>query len=477
MDLKNKSEEELREIAEALHVLAEKKKYNYIDFLFPDKGPLRREKYPKHIDFLNAGADNHERAFIAANRVGKSLTGLYEMVLHCTGKYPHWWQGRRFKKAVECWLGAEDGKTIRDSLQQDLVGRGEMWTGLISKDCVARDPLGMEGVGGGYGQYFIRHVSGGISRITVKTYCAGVETFKAASIDVVMLDEQCPLSIYTECLIRTVTTRGIVYLTFTPDNGATDTVLHFLNDPYRFKVKVGWDDIPHMLPEERERFLKSIPPHLIACKTQGEVYLGSGAIYPVAESEIIIVPFAIPKHWPRCFSLDPGWNRTAVLWGAYDVESDCWYLYSEYYAEHTLATVHAKAIKSRGAWIPGICDPATEYGGKGKDGISYLPAYEEEGLNLSMANNKEKDSQIFEVYERLSTSRLKVFSTLKNFFYEYRMYRRDDKGKIVKKNDHLMDAMQYMMQHGHEIAITEPNPIEDDNHHDSSDDRNEYTGY
>ena len=29
---------------------------------------------------------------------------------------------------------------------------------------------------------------------------------------------------------------------------------------------------------------------------------------------------------------------------------------------------------------------------------------------------------------------------------EYRIYRRDDKGKVVKKHDHLMDASRYLVR-------------------------------
>ena len=96
MNLKNKSQDELAEIANALKVLTERKKYNYKDFLFPDEGPLRYSEYPKHLSFFEAGATKSERAFIAANRVGKTLAGIYEMICHATGQYPHWWKGKRY---------------------------------------------------------------------------------------------------------------------------------------------------------------------------------------------------------------------------------------------------------------------------------------------------------------------------------------------------------------------------------------------
>jgi hypothetical protein len=39
-----------------------------------------------------------------------------------------------------------------------------------------------------------------------------------------------------------------------------------------------------------------------------------------------------------------------------------------------------------------------------------------------------------------SSGRQKVFSSCQRFLEEYRLYRRDAKGKIVKTRDHLMDA-------------------------------------
>jgi hypothetical protein len=41
---------------------------------------------------------------------------------------------------------------------------------------------------------------------------------------------------------------------------------------------------------------------------------------------------------------------------------------------------------------------------------------------------------------RIYTGRLKVFSTLGNWLVEFRIYRRDEKNRVVKKGDHLMDA-------------------------------------
>ena len=57
---------------------------------------------------------------------------------------------------------------------------------------------------------------------------------------------------------------------------------------------------------------------------------------------------------------------------------------------------------------------------------------------------------------RLSTGRLKVFKTLPNWLAEFRIYRRDERGRIVKENDHLMDASRYLVVSGLNLAVLAP---------------------
>jgi hypothetical protein len=62
-----------------------------------------------------------------------------------------------------------------------------------------------------------------------------------------------------------------------------------------------------------------------------------------------------------------------------------------------------------------------------------------------------RDGIIFESLagrERMSSGRLKVFDTLQNWLTEFRIYRRDQKGRILKENDHLLDATRYLVMSG-----------------------------
>jgi hypothetical protein len=168
--------------------------------------------------------------------------------------------------------------------------------------------------------------------------------------------------------------------------------------------------------------------------------LGAGAIYPVPESAVVCEPFDIPKHWPRAYGLDVGWNRTAAIFGAVDRETDTLYVYSEHYQGEGEPAVHASAIRARGN-LPGAIDPASR-GRSQVDGKQLIELYREQGLELSNALNA-VEAGLFATWERFSTGRLKVFRNCQHTLAELRLYRRDERGKVVKENDHAMDGLRY----------------------------------
>src|SRR5262245_10705883 len=59
--------------------------------------------YPKQREFHAAGATSRERLLMAGNQLGKTLAGGFEAAMHATGRYPDWWQGKRFDRPVNAW--------------------------------------------------------------------------------------------------------------------------------------------------------------------------------------------------------------------------------------------------------------------------------------------------------------------------------------------------------------------------------------
>lgn len=207
-------------------------------------------------------------------------------------------------------------------------------------------------------------------------------------------------------------------------------------------VQAGWDDAPWLTEKAKTQMEADTPPHLIEARRLGRPSMGSGNVFPLAIEHILCDPFIIPDHYKRLYAWDVGWNVTAGLWGAVNPQTDTVYIYDEYYGKEQPPPVHAVAAKTRGLWIPGVIDPAAR-GRSQVDGKQLIQSYRDLGLNVSLANNA-VDTGISELWQRMVTGNLKVFSSLPHFNKEFVLYRRDLKGRIVKENDHLMDCLRYI---------------------------------
>ena len=216
-----------------------RRQYNKIELLFPDTGPLNRSLYPKHLEFFRAGAEYKERAFIAGNRCGKTTAGCYEDTLHLTGRYPDWWDGRRFVCPTDAWCAGDKNLTVRDILQRELLGAwGQFGTGLIPKACIL-DWTRKSGVANAVDTVYVRHAAGlgdnAVSQLGFKSYAEGRENFQGTAKHFIHFDEEPSLAVYREALMRTMIVPGderggIVTLTFTPLRGWSDVVNEFLGE-------------------------------------------------------------------------------------------------------------------------------------------------------------------------------------------------------------------------------------------------------
>lgn len=216
-----------------LNLLKEKQRresQNQIATVFPETGPLRRELYPKHMAFFEASKQHKEILFLSANRVGKTVAGGYATSVHLTGEYPDWWPGHRFEQPITALAAGDTGNTTRDILQNKLLGKfGEEGSGLIPGARIAGLTRKM-GIPEAYEEIKVKHVSGGISRLWLRSYEQGRKVFQGFEMDWIWLDEEVPQEVYDEALIRTMTTNGRVAMTYTPIMGMTPLTLSFIED-------------------------------------------------------------------------------------------------------------------------------------------------------------------------------------------------------------------------------------------------------
>lgn len=203
--------------------------------LYPDKGPLRRALYQKHLEFFRLGLKHRERLACCANRTGKTEgMGGYELVCHATGDYPVWWPGRRFSRPVMAWAAGDTGKTTRNILQRKLLGPiHAIGTGLIPGKLIRR-VAPKAGVVDAIELVEVVHLpTGRTSLLELKSFDQKREGFQGTEQDVILLDEEPPEDVYDECVLRTTATPerpdgGIVMLTYTPIKGLTPLTLRFL---------------------------------------------------------------------------------------------------------------------------------------------------------------------------------------------------------------------------------------------------------
>jgi phage terminase large subunit-like protein len=480
------SDDEVTRLVELLETLEAKKEAEKLSGWvrwFTPGTPYGIENLPKHYAFFSASKLYQETYFSAANRVGKSYAGAYQTACHALGEYAPWWPGRKFDKPVDMWVVGDNKETCRDIIQKILIGDvGKIGTGMIPADRIEK-VVYRPNSGGAVDYVLVKSAFGGLSRIGFKSSEQGIVSFYGTEKDVIWMDELPPADIYSECYLRTMTTNGIMYVTATPLAGLTPLVLSFYNnaeflpkgseipgivklsredaeerDKERLRkgeidsiekssetskavIIAGWDDAPWLTEDAKKRMLDATPSHLKESRSKGLPSMGSGTIFTIPLEEILVKDFDIPKHWKKIAGMDVGWNNTACIWLAENPDTKEVFAYSEYKRGQAEPIVHAQAVKGRGDWIPVAIDPASR-GRSQVDGKQLFNLYRDLGVKLFPADNA-VESGIYALQEMLAKGRLKFFRSLSELSKEYVVYRRDQKGRVIKENDHLIDALRY----------------------------------
>ena len=423
--------------------------------------------YSWQREFHESGIDNPERMLMAANRVGKTVSAACEVSYHLTGDYPEWWQGKRFDKPTLVWTGSPTNETSRDIVQAELVGGlGEkLGTGWIPRNRIAGTPTTRQaGVKNVIDSFQVKHRSGGLSLCVLKTYEQGWQKWQGTAPHVVWLDEEPDdYKIFSEAQTRILTSRGIVFVTFTPLLGMTELVEHFQSGGDGIYLKgATWDDAPHLSEDDKQRLASSYRDHERDARTRGVPMMGEGAIFPISDDKIRCDPFPIPSHFARIKGCDFGFEHCAAgAEIAWDRGQDIIYVVDCYREKGQLAPYHAAWFNKSNKWIP-VSWPHDGMNTSKGGGPKVKEAYVNHGVNMlsksarypkSAGQDAEKGGAqdqwpvIDEVRERMMIGRFKVFRHLSQWFEEKRSYHvktgADGHVKIVDRRDDILKATFY----------------------------------
>lgn len=414
----------------------------------------RYRPYQKQIDFHSAGSGYRERLLMAGNQLGKTLAAGMEIAMHAIGQYPDWWTGRRFDRPIAAWAAGVTGESTRDNVQRILLGRaGSFGTGSIPK-ALLLDTSSSRGLADSVDTIRVRHASGGVSQIALKSYEKGREKWQGETLDIVWFDEEPPQDIYTEGLTRTNATGGFSMMTFTPLLGMSQVVRRFLMEkpPGVSVTQMTIDDVGHYSDEQKAQIIASYPAHEREARTKGIPQLGSGRVFPIEEGAIKCASILIPDHWARISGLDFGWDHpSAGVQLAHDRDTDTLYVTAAHRAREQTPAMFAAAVRPWGEWPWAWPHDGLQHDKGSGDQLAAL--YRAQGLKMlpERATFPDGDSGveagIQTMLERMQTGRLKVFGHLVEWFEEFNLYHRkpmpDGSVKIVKMNDDLLSATRY----------------------------------
>ena len=454
-DALQRQREERAVLTEAFRLDSYRKLFRQYAKIYDPANPKIIGVYPWQEDFHNQGATWPTRVLMSANQIGKSRTSSAEVAIHATGEYPQWWKGKRFHDGVRIWTGATTNEKSRDVIQEALLGPVGQWgTGWIPASRIIGKPkMRQAGVSDVVDTIHVLHKSGIPSSICMKTFEQGRESWQGVSQNLIWLDEECPLDIYTEAMTRLVATNGIMIVTFTPLLGITELVHRFrTSDPAAkiFLKNVTWDDAPHLSKEKKDELIANYSEAERDTRARGIPLMSHGLIFPIDDDALFCDPFKIPEWFSRINGIDFGMDHpTAGAFCAHDRESDTWYVYDDYHMQGQTPVYHSVAMKKNGDWIPTAWPRDGLQRDKGS-GQQLKDMYRQHGLYMLKEHAHYRDERgehvepgLIEMLEYMKSGKFKVFRTCQKFMEEKRSYHRDDKGQIVKIRDDVISAARY----------------------------------
>lgn len=231
----------------------------------------RFEPYSEQREWLHSLSK--KKVLFSGNRCGKTTIGSYEAALHLTGLYPHSWVGARFHHPVEWWVFGATSTIVRDTLQEELLGPiGELGRGWIPEDrlnigCITYK----EGIPAAVDRARVEHVSGGFSRIQFFSYDMGAGKFQGSNADGYTMDEEPPIEMYDECLIRAPAVGAHVHVVLTPLNGKTKFIKRILDDGSVIKFTMTVDDVDHVSQESIDEMRRVLSESEIQARLYGRI--------------------------------------------------------------------------------------------------------------------------------------------------------------------------------------------------------------
>lgn len=422
--------------------------------------------------------EKRNRWALGGNRTGKTEVGAVEAVWFARGTHPY----KKIERPTSGWVVSLTNEVQRDVAQQKILSYlNPAWI----KGVKMREGRADDFENGVIDYILVESVYGGISTIGFKSCDQGRERFQGTSKDWIWFDEEPPLEIYQECLMRTLDCRGNIWGTMTPLKGLTwvyDTIyLNEQDDPEVWYVAMSWEDNPYLSVDEIERLTFTLTDEELEARKHGKFVALSGLVYKEFREEIhVIEPFPVPYEWQDMISIDPGMDAPlSAHFYAVDHDGNV-YVVGEHYQKGWNINQHMRALNELAnqlEWkrdyrgnLSCIMDAAADQHSLQNE-RSVAELFRELGMNVNTSVNKSKWAGIQTVKQYLELRptydearfpngkpKLFIFNCCTAMIKEIKAYRwkenaNGNREEPIKKNDHAMDELRYYLMSRPEAHI------------------------
>jgi Terminase large subunit, T4likevirus-type, N-terminal len=301
-----------------------------------------------------------------------------------------------------------------------------------------------------------------------------LDKFGGAALHRIVYDEEPRQDIRRECLMRLIDFGGEELFGMTPLNGMS-WVYDEIYEPWERGalgddrvIVADMDDNPHLDEKTKVRVLASMPLEERRARKSGRFVSFAGLIYPQFSTQRHVVPSqtalpaddqgsTVPPGVEVFAGVDPGYRHMCGVVFCYLDANDILTVFDEIAAEQRTVKQVCQEIdrrctrwRVRPSWF--VIDPASR-NKSGQTGRSDQQEFADNGV-VTIPGQNAVGAGINRVQERLEADRLRVAAhcdVLRGEFKRYRWSkesaRKEDQSpeKPVKKDDHLLDALRYVV--------------------------------
>lgn len=428
---------------------------------------LRYEPHEKQKAFH--GAQTFTKGFFGGNRSGKTTAGIVDDIIQAvdTKAIPdHLLEFKKFEPPFHCRIICPSNDIMESVVFQKL----REWT--------PKDQL----VGGKWDKAFsksqrILYFKNG-SFFDFLTYEQDLDKFGGAAKHRIHYDEEPPKAIRQESMMRLTDYDGADEIfTMTPLLGLS-WMFDEIWEPWQkgkledgFIVTVDIDDNPYLPPKQKRKILAGLSSEELEARKKGRFVHFAGMIYPEFSRTTHVVPESTPPENATIWvGIDPGMRAMAAVVWCYLTQDDKLVVFDELGLQgHTVAQV-ANAIKLVNLKHGRIVNQGTDNEQKlpitprayiidpaarnlvHQTGRSDQMEFTDHGI-ITVPGQNSVTAGINRVKERLQSDRLLVGANCPLLIDQFRKYRwanktrseSDAKEAPVKTDDHLLDALRYVV--------------------------------